>query len=255
MSVEGDPRMPLKIEGLSKKFKDRPILQDINLQVEDGEFLCIVGPSGCGKTTLLRIIAGLEKPTTGRILADGRPIKGPGADRGFVFQQYTLFPWRTVLENVTFGLELKELEKDEREKIAIDYLKLVGLEDFKDAYPYELSGGMKQRVAIVRALANNPRFLLMDEPFAALDIQTRNLLQRELLYIWDKTNETIIFVTHNVDEAVFLADRIVVLSARPGRILKIFKVEIDRIRDRLSKEFLTLRGEILKILEKEVKLR
>ncbi|HIH61840.1 MAG TPA: ABC transporter ATP-binding protein [Methanobacteriales archaeon] len=247
--------MPLKIEGLSKKFKDRPILQDINLQVEDGEFLCIVGPSGCGKTTLLRIIAGLEKPTTGRILADGRPIKGPGADRGFVFQQYTLFPWRTVLENVTFGLELKELEKDEREKIAIDYLKLVGLEDFKDAYPYELSGGMKQRVAIVRALANNPRFLLMDEPFAALDIQTRNLLQRELLYIWDKTNETIIFVTHNVDEAVFLADRIVVLSARPGRILKIFKVEIDRIRDRLSKEFLTLRGEILKILEKEVKLR
>ncbi|MDI3484252.1 MAG: sulfonate transport system ATP-binding protein [Methanobacteriaceae archaeon] len=247
--------MPLKIEGLSKKFKDRPILQDINLQVEDGEFLCIVGPSGCGKTTLLRIIAGLEKPTTGRILADGKPINGPGADRGFVFQQYTLFPWRTVLENVTFGLELKELEKDEREKIAIDYLKLVGLEDFKDAYPYELSGGMKQRVAIVRALANNPRFLLMDEPFAALDIQTRNLLQKELLYIWEKTNETIIFVTHNVDEAVFLADRIVVLSARPGRILKIFKVEIDRIRDRLSKEFLTLRGEILKILEKEVKLR
>ncbi len=247
--------MPLKIEGLSKKFRDRPILQDINLQVEDGEFLCIVGPSGCGKTTLLRIIAGLEKPTTGRILADGMPIKGPGADRGFVFQQYTLFPWRTVLENVTFGLELKGLEEDEREKIAIDYLKLVGLEDFKDAYPYELSGGMKQRVAIVRALANNPRFLLMDEPFAALDIQTRNLLQRELLYIWEKTNETIIFVTHNVDEAVFLADRIVVLSARPGRILKIFKVEIDRIRDRLSKEFLTLRGEILKILEKEVKLR
>ncbi|MBC7119170.1 MAG: ABC transporter ATP-binding protein [Methanobacteriaceae archaeon] len=247
--------MPLKIEGLSKKFGDRPILQDINLQVEDGEFLCIVGPSGCGKTTLLRIIAGLEKPTTGRILADGMPIKGPGADRGFVFQQYTLFPWRTVLENVTFGLELKGLEEDEREKIAIDYLKLVGLEDFKDAYPYELSGGMKQRVAIVRALANNPRFLLMDEPFAALDIQTRNLLQRELLYIWEKTNETIIFVTHNVDEAVFLADRIVVLSARPGRILKIFKVEIDRIRDRLSKEFLTLRGEILKILEKEVKLR
>jgi len=254
MSVKGDSRISLKIEELSKKFKDRPVLQDINLQVEDGEFLCIVGPSGCGKTTLLRIIAGLEKPTTGRILADGRPIKGPGVNRGFVFQQYTLFPWRTALENVTFGLELKELEKDEREKIAIDYLKLVGLEDFKDAYPYELSGGMKQRVAIIRALANNPRFLLMDEPFAALDMQTRNLLQRELLHIWDKTNKTIIFVTHNVDEAVFLADRIVVLSARPGRILKIFKVEIDRIRDRLSKEFLTLRGEILKILEKEVKL-
>lgn len=247
--------MALKIEGLSKKFKDRPILRNINLEVEDGEFLCIVGPSGCGKTTLLRIIAGLEKPTTGRVLADDKLVKGPGADRGFVFQQYTLFPWRSVLENVTFGLELKGLEEDEREKIAIEYLKLVGLEDFKDAYPYELSGGMKQRVAIVRALANNPKFLLMDEPFAALDIQTRNLLQKELLYIWEKTNETIIFVTHNVDEAVFLADRIVVLSARPGRILEIFKVEIDRIRDRLSKEFLTLRGEILSILEKEVKLR
>ncbi|HOQ19967.1 MAG TPA: ABC transporter ATP-binding protein [Methanothermobacter sp.] len=247
--------MPLKIEGLSKKFKDRPILEDINLQVEDGEFLCIVGPSGCGKTTLLRIIAGLEEPTTGRVFADGKPVKGPGADRGFVFQQYTLFPWRTVLENVTFGLELKGLKEDEREKIAMEYLKLVGLEDFKDAYPYELSGGMKQRVAIVRALANNPKFLLMDEPFAALDIQTRNLLQKELLYIWEKTNETIIFVTHNVDEAVFLADRIVVLSARPGRILRTFKVEIERIRDRLSKDFLTLRGEILNILEKEVKLR
>ncbi|BDH79543.1 MAG TPA: ABC transporter ATP-binding protein [Methanothermobacter sp.] len=247
--------MPLKIEGLSKKFKDRPILEDINLQVEDGEFLCIVGPSGCGKTTLLRIIAGLEEPTTGRVFADGKPVKGPGADRGFVFQQYTLFPWRTVLENVTFGLELKGLEEGEREKIAMEYLKLVGLEDFKDAYPYELSGGMKQRVAIVRALANNPKFLLMDEPFAALDIQTRNLLQKELLYIWEKTNETIIFVTHNVDEAVFLADRIVVLSVRPGRILRTFKVEIERIRDRLSKDFLTLRGEILNILEKEVKLR
>ena len=149
-----------------------------------------------------------------------------------------------------------EVIKSMQSKIAVlFFLAFMGLEDFKDAYPYELSGGMKQRVAIVRALANNPRFLLMDEPFAALDIQTRNLLQRELLYIWEKTNETIIFVTHNVDEAVFLADRIVVLSARPGRILKIFKVEIDRIRDRLSKEFLTLRGEILKILEKEVKLR
>lgn len=247
--------MPLRIEKLSKKFKERPILEDINLQVEDGEFLCIVGPSGCGKTTLLRIIAGLEEPTTGRVFADGKPVKGPGADRGFVFQQYTLFPWRTVLENVTFGLELKGLEEAEREKIAMEYLKLVGLEDFKDAYPYELSGGMKQRVAIVRALANNPKFLLMDEPFAALDIQTRNLLQKELLYIWEKTNETIIFVTHNVDEAVFLADRIVILSARPGRILRTFKVEIERIRDRLSKDFLTLRGEILSILEKEVKLR
>ena len=247
--------MTLKIEGLSKKFKDRPILEDINLEVKDGEFLCIVGPSGCGKTTLLRIIAGLEKPTKGRVFANGKPVKGPGADRGFVFQQYTLFPWRTVLENVTFGMEIKGLEKNEREKIAMEYLKLVGLEDFKDAYPYELSGGMKQRVAIVRALANNPKVLLMDEPFAALDIQTRNLLQKELLYIREKTNETIIFVTHNVDEAVFLADRIVVLSARPGRILRTFKVEIDRIRDRLSKDFLTLRGEILKILEKEVKLR
>ncbi len=246
--------MSIKIENLSKKFNDRRILENINLEVREGEFLCIVGPSGCGKTTLLRIIAGLEKPTTGKIFADDKLVEEPGADRGFVFQQYTLFPWRTVLENVTFGLELKGVPKDEREEIAMEYLKLVGLEDFKDSYPYELSGGMKQRVAIVRALSNSPKVLLMDEPFAALDIQTRNLLQKELLYIWMKTGETIIFVTHNVDEAVFLGDRIVVMSARPGRILQIFEVEIERIRDRIDEDFLALRGEILNLLEKEVKL-
>lgn len=247
------------IKNVSKSFaaKEKTIkaLDTINLDVEEGEFLCIVGPSGCGKTTLLRIIAGLDEPTTGEISIDGRAIKGPGYDRGFVFQQYSLFPWRSVIENVAFGLEMKGLSEDKRYEIAEEYLKLVGLEGFRDCSPYELSGGMKQRVAIVRALANDPEVLLMDEPFAALDIQTRNLLQKELLKIWEDTKKTIVFVTHNVDEAVFLGDRVVVLSARPGKIIKVFEIDIERMRDRVSKDFLKIRGKILDILEKEIEIK
>ncbi|MEN4006572.1 MAG: ABC transporter ATP-binding protein [Methanobacteriaceae archaeon] len=247
------------MKNVSKRFvsKEKTIkaLDTINLEVEEGEFLCIVGPSGCGKTTLLRIIAGLDKPTTGEISIDGRVVEGPGYDRGFVFQQYSLFPWRSVIENVAFGLEMKGISEDKRYEIAEEYLKLVGLERFKDCPPYELSGGMKQRVAIVRALANDPEVLLMDEPFAALDIQTRNLLQRELLKIWKDTKKTIVFITHNVDEAVFLGDRIVVMSARPGKIINVFEVDIERIRNRVGKDFLKIRGKILDILEKEIEIK
>lgn len=246
------------IKNVSKRFvsKEKTIkaLDTINLDVEEGEFLCIVGPSGCGKTTLLRIIAGLDEPTTGEISIDGRVVEGPGYDRGLVFQQYSLFPWRSVIENVAFGLEMKGLSEDKRYEIAGEYLKLVGLDGFKNCSPYELSGGMKQRVAIVRALANNPEVLLMDEPFAALDIQTRNLLQKELLKIWKDTRKTIVFITHNVDEAVFLGDRVVVMSARPGKIIKVFEIDIERMRNRVGKDFLKIRGKILDILEKEIEI-
>jgi len=246
------------MKNVSKRFvsKEKTIkaLDTINLDVEEGEFLCIVGPSGCGKTTLLRIVAGLDKPTAGEISIDGRVVEGPGYDRGLVFQQYSLFPWRNVIENVAFGLEMKGLSEDKRYEIAREYLKLVGLEGFKDCYPYELSGGMKQRVAIVRALANDPEVLLMDEPFAAIDIQTRNLLQKELLKIWKDTRKTIVFITHNVDEAVFLGDRVAVMSARPGKIIKVFEIDIERMRNRVGKDFLKIRGKILDILEKEIEI-
>lgn len=246
------------MKNVSKRFvsKEKTIkaLDTINLDVEEGEFLCIVGPSGCGKTTLLRIVAGLDKPTAGEISIDGRVVEGPGYDRGLVFQQYSLFPWRNVIENVAFGLEMKGLSEDKRYEIAREYLKLVGLEGFKDCYPYELSGGMKQRVAIVRALANDPEVLLMDEPFAAIDIQTRNLLQKELLKIWKDTRKTIVFITHNVDEAVFLGDRVAVMSARPGKIIKVFEIDIESMRNRVGKDFLKIRGKILDILEKEIEI-
>lgn len=241
------------VKNLSKKFGNVKVLDNINLKIKDGEFFCIVGPSGCGKTTLLRIIAGLEKPTSGEVYINSEKVGNHKSSCSMVFQQYALFPWRTVLENVMFPLEIQGISESKRRKIAEEYLKLVDLQDFKDAYPYELSGGMKQRVAIVRALVNDPKVLLMDEPFAALDMQTRNFLQKELSYIWEKTCKTIVFVTHNIDEAVFLGDRVAVMSARPGRILKIFEVDLKRPRDRLDEKFLEIRGKILDILEKEVK--
>lgn len=227
-------------------------LQNIDIEVKDKEFVCIIGPSGCGKTTLLRIIAGLEKPDSGSVTLNNETILAPGPDRGMVFQEYSLFPWRTVLKNITFSLELKKIPKAERNKIANEYLELVGLEMFADSYPHELSGGMKQRVAIARALVNDPKILLMDEPFGAVDAQTRNRLQQELLNIWEKEQKTIMFITHSVDEAVFLADRVVVFTARPGKIKEIIDIDLPRPRDRTSLEANIVRERLLSSLSSEI---
>lgn len=246
----------LSIQSLTKEFpKDEKRLvaiENISLEVQDSEFLCILGPSGCGKTTLLRIIAGLSKQTSGVIEVNKKKVSGPGSDRGMVFQEFALFPWRTVRRNVEFGLELRKLTSKERRRISDFYIELVGLKGFENSYPYELSGGMKQRVGIARALANEPAILLMDEPFGALDAQTRNQMQKELLRIWETTKKTIIFITHSVDEACYLADRIVVMTARPGTIKDIFDIPISRPRDRASIEFAQLRKKILEELEREV---
>ncbi len=205
-------------------------LQNVSLTVNKGEFLTIVGPSGCGKSTLLDLIAGLALPTSGELFIDGKKITKPALDRGIVMQGYALFPWRTVRHNVEFGLEVKGVPKKDRQEISDRFLKLVNLSGFADRYPYELSGGMKQRVAIARALAYDPEVLLMDEPFAAVDAQTRETLQDELLRIWEETRKTIIFVTHSIDEAVALADRVAVMSANPGSVKEIVKVGLPRPR-------------------------
>jgi len=229
-------------------------IADFDLSVEEGEFVCILGPSGCGKTTILRIIAGLETQSAGKILLNGKEISGPGSDRGMVFQEFALFPWRTSRRNVEFGLELKGVPPDERRERTQKYIDLVGLKGFEDYHPYQLSGGMKQRVGIARALANEPAILLMDEPFGALDAQTRNLMQKELLRIWSETKKTVIFITHSVDEALFLADRIVVMTARPSSIGEIYEIKWERPRDRASPEFANLRKQILAQLESMVKI-
>ena len=200
----------------------------VNLQVENGEFFVIVGPSGCGKSTFLDLLSGLTKPSDGALLIDGEEITGPGPDRAVVFQQYALLPWRTALGNIEFGLEPLHNDKAERKKIAKNFLSLVGLEGFEDHYPHELSGGMKQRVSIARALAINPDILLMDEPFAAVDAQTREILQHDLLRIASETKKTVIFITHSIDEAVFLADRVAIMTAHPGTVKAIVDVNIKR---------------------------
>lgn len=237
--------MSIDINNVSKSFmtkdKDFIAVKDINLHVDDGEFICLLGPSGCGKTTLLRMIGGLETPESGEIYADGNLVEGPSKDRGFIFQQYSLFPWLNVLDNVTFGLNITENDKKEENIQAAErYLDRVGLSDFKYSYPHELSGGMKQRVAIVRSLLNHTPILLMDEPFSAVDMQNRHSLQEQLLGVWKRFNTTIVFVTHDVDEAVFLADKIVIMDKNPGRIQQIVEVDLPRIRKRDSKEFLEL---------------
>jgi len=224
-------------------------LENVNLEISDEEFVCLVGPSGCGKTTLLRIIAGLETATTGSVTVDGRAVTGPNPKRGMVFQEYSLFPWRRVIDNVAFGLEMKGVPKEERRRTADRYLEMVGLSQFRDAYPYELSGGMRQRVAIARALANDPDVLLMDEPFGALDAQTRNRMQKELLSLWEQTKKTIVFVTHSVDEAVYLSDRIVVLSPRPGSVREIIEIPWPRPRDRTSAGFAEVRRRVLRMID------
>jgi NitT/TauT family transport system ATP-binding protein len=245
----------ITIDGLSKVFKkgksELIAIDGFDLSVAEGEFVCLLGPSGCGKTTVLRIVAGLETKTGGGILLNGRPVMGAGSDRGMVFQEFALFPWRSARRNIEFGPEVKGVPPETRYSTSAKLLDLVGLKGFEDAHPKQLSGGMKQRVAIARALANNPSVLLMDEPFGSLDAQTRNLMQKELLRIWTETRKTIIFVTHSVDEAVFLADRIVVMTARPGTVKKSIPVTLPRPRDRTSREFIAIRGEVLEELETE----
>ncbi len=246
----------LAIRNLSKTYFDAyaaahvTAVRDVSLEVKEGEFVAIVGPSGCGKTTILNMIAGFIPPSAGEILVDGRAVKGPGPDRGVVFQSHALFPWKTVLENVAFGPKMRGLPRPEREAIAREYIALAGLSHAADRYPNELSGGMQQRVGVARALANHPDVLLMDEPFASVDAQTRMTLQEELTRIWQERRPTILFITHDVGEAVFLADRVVVLSK--GRVLKEIDIDLPRPRrwDALIEDdrFKTLSGQVLQLV-------
>ncbi|MFX0578194.1 ABC transporter ATP-binding protein [Nocardia nepalensis] len=254
-------QVKLALTGVRKQFPVRgsnqefTAIEDISLELRDGEFLVLVGPSGSGKSTLLDLLGGLSKPSAGRILLDGKPISGPGLDRGIVFQQYALLPWRTARANIEFGLEAKGIRRRERRRIAAEYLELVGLDGFGDRYPHELSGGMKQRVAIARSLAFDPEVLLMDEPFAALDAQTRESLQDELLRIWRATGKTILFITHGIDEAVYLGQRVAVLTSRPGRVKAVIDIEIDRDSGadvRSSEHFREARHQIWSQLQSEV---
>jgi NitT/TauT family transport system ATP-binding protein len=245
----------LSIKNLTKTFPkddtDMVAVSGFDLDVKEGEFVCLLGPSGCGKTTVLRIIAGLQSATSGSLTLKGKPITGPGSDRGMVFQEFGLFPWRSVKKNVEFGLEVQQMDEARKSEISKKFIDLVGLTGFENSHPNQLSGGMKQRVGIARALASNPKILLMDEPFGALDAQTRNLMQKELLRIWHETKKTVIFVTHSVDEAVFLADRIVVLTNRPGKVKEIYTVTLPRPRDRGHPDFIDLRKTILDELEQQ----
>ena len=241
----------VSIRNVVKKYDTRNgemiALNGANLDIMENEFICVIGPSGCGKSTLLNIIAGLLEPTSGEVIVDGHKVEGTGVDRGVVFQQYALFPWLTVKKNVQFGLKLQGKSQKEMDAIAEKYIKMVGLEKFTDSYPKELSGGMKQRVAIARAYAVNPSVLLMDEPFGALDAQTRTQLQTELLKTWQEENKTCFFVTHDIEEAVFLADRIVVMTPNPGKIKSIVNIQLGHERDRTSDEFIVARDKIFEI--------
>ncbi|SEA24099.1 NitT/TauT family transport system ATP-binding protein [Haloplanus vescus] len=243
----------VRVDDISKHFEGEtgPVraLDGVSFDVADGEFVCLVGPSGCGKTTLFRIIAGLESATSGAVYLDGERVEGPGPDLGLVFQEYHLFPWRTVADNVGFGLERQDVPASEREQRVDDLIEMVGLSGFGDTYPRDLSGGMKQRVALARALAVDPGLLLMDEPFGAVDAQTKKMLQSELLDIWSETGKTILFVTHDVEEAVKLADRVVVMGKNPGHIHEIVDVDIERPRSRSDDAFGTYYQRILDLIE------
>jgi NitT/TauT family transport system ATP-binding protein len=246
----------LSIQNLSKTYFDPyrgahvTAVKDVSLKVEKGEFVSVVGPSGCGKTTILNMIAGFIPPSGGDILVDGRAVKGPGPDRGVVFQSFALFPWKTVIENVAFGPKMRGVGKSEREAIAREYLALAGLSHAADRYPNELSGGMQQRVGVARALANQPQILLMDEPFASVDAQTRMTLQEELTRIWQERRPTVLFITHDVSEAVFLADRVIVLSK--GRVLSELAIDLPRPRawDALMEDdaFKALSAQVLQLV-------
>lgn len=245
----------LEIQDLGKEF-DSPqgkvtALKDINFKVHKREFVCVIGPSGCGKSTLIRILAGLESATGGQVLLDGKAVNGPGPDRGMVFQGYTLFPWLTVKKNVMFGLEMTGSGKVVAEEEALQWIELIGLSKFVNSYPHQLSGGMKQRVAIARALANQPRILLMDEPFGALDAQTRGKMQAYLMEIWKNIDVTILFITHDLDEAIYLADRILVLKAHPGEVQEVIEVPVPQPRSEdqfLSPEFLATKKRLEELI-------
>ena len=245
----------LEVKGLSKEFETPHgtiiALKDISFQTHKREFVCVIGASGCGKSTLIRLLAGLETPTRGDVLLDGQVVRGPGPDRGMVFQGYTLFPWRTVKRNVMFGLEMAGRGRMPAEEEAMQWIELVGLTRFANSYPHQLSGGMKQRVAIARALANQPRILLMDEPFGALDAQTRAKMQAYLMEIWKNIDITILFITHDLDEAVYLADRILVLKAHPGEVQELIEVPVPQPRSAqqfLSPDFLTTKKRLEELI-------
>lgn len=245
----------LYTENLSKSFvcqRQRiEVLNDINILLHPNEFVCLVGASGCGKSTLLKIIAGLEKASCGHVYLGGMPILGPGADRGMVFQNYTLFPWRTVADNVGYGLELKGLTRRQRQQKISYYLDVVGLTKFANAYPKQLSGGMKQRVAIARALANEPEVLLMDEPFSALDAQTKEQLQEFMHDLWERTHLTVLMVTHDVEEAIFLSQRIYIMAPHPGRIAAELVIDLPKPRElsmKLEPKFIEIKRQVLKLL-------
>lgn len=249
--------MSFELKDICKSFpgegpgREVKVLENINHRIKDGRFVSIIGPSGCGKTTLLRIMAGLERATSGSVVLEGRDITNPSGQIGLVFQEYALFPWRTTISNIEMGLEIKKAPKEERRQAALEYIRAFGLEGFENNYPRELSGGMQQRVAIARTLIMHPKVVLMDEPFGSLDSQTRQVMQEFLLEIWEDRQETIVFVTHNVNEAVFLSDEILVLGRRPGRVIKHLELNGPRPRDRSSKEVNNLRREIFDLLREQ----
>jgi ABC-type nitrate/sulfonate/bicarbonate transport system ATPase subunit len=243
----------IRIEGVSKTFDNGlTALERVNLDMAENSFTCLLGPSGCGKSTLLGMIAGFVQPTGGRVLVDGTPVRGASADRGVVFQEYALFPWRTALENVEFGPLMRRMSRGERRRLAFDYLALVGLKGHESKFPSELSGGMKQRVAIARAFANNPSVLLMDEPFGALDAQTREILQEEMLRIWQHERKTVVFVTHSISESLFLADRVVVMATRPGSVKAVIDVDLPHPRERTDQNFVALERQVKHLVREEV---
>lgn len=238
----------------STKGGEMVALDRTSFKVKEGEFITILGPSGCGKSTILRIVAGLEEPSSGKVYLDGHEVKGPGPDRGMVFQSYTLYPWLTVEDNIAFGLKLKGTSQKQCKEVAQHYLELIGLSGFEKHYPIQLSGGMKQRVAIARALANDPEILLMDEPFGALDAQTRTIMQEILLKAWEESKKTILFITHDVEESIFLADSVYVMTARPGRLKENIPVSLPRPREyniKNSSEFLSLKTQLLDLIREE----
>lgn len=255
--------MSLILENVDKRFVSRrnniQVLHKINLNIAKGEFVCVVGPSGCGKSTMLNLIAGLEKPSSGSVLINGRKVSMPGSDRAFIFQESALFPWLNVIDNVEFGMKMAGVKKRERREKALKYLKMVHLTKFRECYLHELSGGMKQRVALARALTLDSEVLLMDEPFAALDSQMRDILQQQLQQIWMETGKTILFVTHSIEEAVYLGDRVIVMSALPGMIKKEITIDLHRPRKTGSPEFVNLvthvmcelKGEVTKVAKDE----
>lgn len=248
--------MGILIEGISKKFvtkrKETTTLDNVNLSIKKGEFICLLGPSGCGKSTLLNIIAGLEKPTAGKVYLNDKEVKDIGVDRAVMFQESALFPWLKVIDNVEFGMKVAGVPKEERREKALKYLKMVHLAKFQNSYIHELSGGMRQRAALARALTLDSEVLLMDEPFSALDSQTKDMLQRELQKIWWETKKTIVFVTHNVEEAVILADRVIVMAANPGKIKREFKIELGRPRESQNIDLAYIVSEVKEDLREEV---